>query len=37
MSEKDPAKACEALKSRMRTLQLATLDQNNEQRFDRFY
>jgi len=30
MSEKDPAQSCEALKVRMRTLQLATLDQNSE-------
>jgi len=30
MSEKSPAQACEALKQRMSTLQLATLDENNE-------
>jgi len=30
MGEKNPANACEALKSRMRTLQLATLDEQNE-------
>lgn len=30
MSEKNPAKACEALILRMRTLQLATLGENNE-------
>jgi len=30
MSEKNPAHECEALKLRMRTLQLATLGENNE-------
>lgn len=30
MSDKNPAEMCEALKQRMRTLQLATLDEKNE-------
>ena len=30
MSQNNPAEDCEALKSRVRTLQLATLDENNE-------